>query len=90
MAFALIAAMTSAYAECIIPDPTPTPLKVRAAPNGRIIAALDRRIIAALDNGQSVNVIDHADDEQLRAWIYVLDSETDKPIGWVFSKGKAR
>ena len=81
-AFALIAVITSAYAECIVPDPTPTPLNVRAAPN--------RRIIAALDNGQSVTDIDHADDEQLRAWIYVSDSETDKPIGWVFSKGKAR
>jgi len=30
-AFALIAAITSAYAECIVPDPTPTPLKVRTA-----------------------------------------------------------
>jgi hypothetical protein len=73
--FALIAAIASAHVECIVPDPTPTPLN---------------RIIAALDNGQSVNVIDHADDEQLRPWIYVSDSETDQPIGWVFSKGKAR
>jgi hypothetical protein len=87
VALALIAATASAHAGCIVADPTPTPLNVRTAPNGRIVAALD--------NGQSVNIIDHADDEQLRPWVYVSDPETDKPIGWVFRqfivcKGEAR
>lgn len=77
-AFALIAAMVFAHAECIVADPTPTPLNARTAPNGRIIATLD--------NGQVVTIIDHADDEQMRPWVYVSDLETDKPIGWVFRK----
>jgi hypothetical protein len=72
----LLAATTFAHGECIVADPTPTALNARTAPNGRIIGALD--------NGQAVAIIDHADDEQMRPWVYVSDPETGKPIGWVF------
>jgi hypothetical protein len=37
----LIAVTASAHAECIVADPTPTPLNARTVPNGRIIATLD-------------------------------------------------
>jgi hypothetical protein len=67
---------TIARADCIVADPSPTPLNVRTAPNGRIIATLD--------NGQSVAIIDNAIDEKGRAWVYVSDVETSKPVGWVF------
>jgi hypothetical protein len=73
-ATSLIAA--TAHAECVVADPTPTPLNVRTAPNGRIIGTLD--------NGQSVDIIDHTTDAQAREWVYVSDRETDKPLGWVF------
>jgi hypothetical protein len=69
---------TTARAECIVADPSPTPLNVRTAPYGSIIGTLD--------NGQSVYIIDHTLDRQLRAWVYVGDAETDKPLGWVFRK----
>jgi hypothetical protein len=74
LAFTLIA--VTAHAECIVADPTPTPLNARTAPNGRIIGTLD--------NGQAVVIIDHADDGQMRPWVYVSDPETGNPIGWVF------
>jgi hypothetical protein len=74
--FVLIATTPFAHAECVVADPTPTPLNVRTAPNGRVIATLD--------NGQSVYIIDRTLDRQSRAWVYVGDSETDKPVGWVF------
>jgi Bacterial SH3 domain len=77
----------TAHAECIVADPSPTPLNVRTSPYGRIIGTLD--------NGQSVYIIDHATDGRSREWVYVSDPETDKPIGWVFReyivcKGEAR
>lgn len=61
---------------CTVADPTPTPLNVRTAPYGRILGALD--------NGQSVYILDHAEDRQFRTWVYVADPETDKPLGWVY------
>jgi hypothetical protein len=79
MTFATLAACilaTTAQAECIVADPTPTPLNARTAPNGRIIATLK--------NGQPVTIIDRADDERIRQWVYVSDPETGQPIGWVF------
>jgi Bacterial SH3 domain len=80
---AIVALVTSliaatGHAECIVADPSPTPLNVRTAP------APYGRIIATLDNGQLVEIIDHAADDQLRPWVYVADPETGKPIGWVF------
>jgi Bacterial SH3 domain len=77
-AIALIAAIASAKADCIVADPTPTPLNARTAPNGRIIGPLA--------NGQVVKIIDHASDGEKRPWVYVSDPETDQPIGWVFRR----
>ena len=74
----LLSATASAHAQCIVADPTPTPLNVRTAPNGRIIGTLY--------NGQSVDIIDHATDERLQPWVYVSDPETKNPIGWVYRK----
>ncbi len=90
MTFAILATCimaTTAQAECTVADPTPTPLNARAAPNGRIIATLD--------NGQQVTIIDFAEDERGRPWVYVSDPETSQPIGWVFRsdivcKGESR
>lgn len=78
---------TTAQAECIVADPTPTPLNARTAPNGRIISTLD--------NGQQVTIIDFAEDERRRPWVYVSDPATGQPIGWIFRsyivcKGQAR
>jgi hypothetical protein len=70
--------VTTAQAECIVADPTPTPLNARTAPNGRIIATLD--------NGQQVMIIDRAQDERMRPWVYVSDPETNNPIGWVYRR----
>ena len=75
-AIAFIAATVFAHADCIVADPTPTPLNVRTAPNGRIVATLA--------NGQAVTIIDYANDAQMRSWVYVADAATDRPIGWVF------
>ncbi|ACK51936.1 hypothetical protein Msil_3026 [Methylocella silvestris BL2] len=75
-ALTLLAATTFAHAECIVADPTPTPLNARTAPNGRISTTLN--------NGQPVVIIDQVDDEQMRPWVYVSDPETSQPIGWVF------
>lgn len=66
----------SAHAGCIVADPTPTPLNIRTAPNGRIIGTIE--------NGQSVNIIDHAIDNNQQPWVYISDSGT--PLGWVFRK----
>ena len=74
--------VTTAQAECIVADPTPTPLNARTAPNGRIIATLD--------NGQQVMIIDRAQDERMRPWVYVSDPETNNPIGWVYCLQRGR
>ena len=74
-AVALTLFAATAHADCIVADPSPTPLNVRTAPNGRIVATLD--------NGQSVSIIDHAVDEKSREWVYVSDPDSEKPIGWV-------
>jgi hypothetical protein len=51
LAFATaIAAPVQAYAECIVADPSPTPLNVRTAPYGRIVGVLS--------NGQVVFILD--------------------------------
>ena len=65
----------SAHAECIVADPSPTPLNVRTAPHGRIVGALD--------NGQMVSILDISIDNQGRPWVYVAD-DTGNPLGWVY------
>jgi hypothetical protein len=44
----------TAHADCVIADPSPTPLNVRTGPYGKIIGTLG--------NGQSVAIIDHTVD----------------------------
>lgn len=73
---ACVLATAAARAECIVADPTPTPLNARTSPNGPIVATLD--------NGQQVTIIDRSHDKQGRPWVYVSDSGTGQPIGWVF------
>jgi hypothetical protein len=48
LGFALFGAARSAHSECIVADPSPTPLNVRTAPYGSIVATLD--------NGQVVSI----------------------------------
>lgn len=59
--------------ECVVADPTGTPLNVRAQPNGQILSTLD--------NGLSVDVIAETRVGGKR-WVEVAaDGET---LGWVF------
>jgi hypothetical protein len=74
LGFALFGAAHSAHAECIVADPSPTPLNVRTPPYGRIVGALD--------NGQLVSILDSSIDNQGRPWVYVAD-DTGNPLGWV-------
>jgi len=67
---------TPVFAGCIVADPSPTPLNVRTAPNGRIVGALD--------NGERVYVIDRAFDGGDREWVYVGLADTRAPLGWVY------
>jgi len=62
-------------APCLIADPTNTPLNVRTAPNGRVIA----NVI----NGSRAKIIDSTTDQNGKPWVYIADA-TGKPIGWVF------
>ena len=73
--FTLVGAAHSAHAECIVADPSPTPLNVRTAPNGRVVGALD--------NGQVVSILDSSIDDQGRPWVYVAN-DTGSPLGWVY------
>jgi hypothetical protein len=61
---------------CKVTDPTGTPLKVRSAPNGKVIGTLG--------NGVLVSVIEYKDDANGKPWVDVADYKTKKPIGWVF------
>jgi hypothetical protein len=60
-----ILACGTAQAECIVADPSPTPLNVRTAPYGRIIGALA--------NGEPVLMIDASADRQGSPWVYIAD-----------------
>ncbi len=72
---AFASGMVSAFgAECVVADPTGTPLNVRAQPNGQILSTLD--------NGLSVDVIAETRIGSKR-WVQVTaDGET---LGWVFA-----
>ncbi|MFT2210409.1 SH3 domain-containing protein [Rhizobium giardinii] len=66
--------MVSAYgAECVVADPTGTPLNVRAQPNGQILSTLD--------NGLSVEVITETRTGGKR-WVEV--AANGETLGWVF------
>lgn len=76
-AIALISTGPLAHAECIVADPSPTPLNARTAPYGRVIGTLD--------NGQVVTVLDGVADIHGHPWVYVADGEGTS-IGWVYRK----
>jgi len=61
-------------AECVVADPTGTPLNVRAQPNGQILSTLD--------NGFSVDVIAETQVGGKRWFQVAADGET---LGWVFA-----
>src|ERR1700731_1066723 len=67
-------AATPAISQCIVADPSPTPLNVRTAPYGRIVGALC--------NGQVVFILDSSIDRHGRPWVYVADDTA--PLGWIY------
>lgn len=68
-------AVTPALAagECLIDDPTGTPLNVRAAPNGTILTTLQ--------NGASVAIIE---ERRLGTKRWLLVSLQGRQLGWIF------
>jgi uncharacterized protein YraI len=67
----LVMLATNAQAlECVVNDPTGTPLNVRDSPNGRILGALY--------NGVQVNVV-----RRSGSWAYIVPQRGES--GWVFS-----
>jgi len=70
-AFAIVPAFG---AECVVADPTGTPLNVRAQPNGHILSTLD--------NGLSVDVIAETRVGGKR-WVEV--AANGETLGWVFA-----
>ncbi len=78
-AAALILSISCATAQehrCRVVDATGTPLNVRSTPSGTIVGTLA--------NGIVVYVIDHATDAHGKSWVYVGDSATTTPVGWVY------
>ena len=73
----LIAALsvTPAFAagECLVDDPTGTPLNVRAAPNGAILTTLQ--------NGTHVEVIEEM---RIGSKHWLLVSRQGERLGWIF------
>jgi hypothetical protein len=62
-------ACNTARAECIVADPSPTPLNIRTAPHGRIVTTIG--------NGIEVDILDHA-----QGWVFV--GIGNFPLGWVY------
>ena len=62
-------AAVAAYAQtsCLVSDPTGTPLNIREAPNGRVIAALR--------NGQTITATDYSTDNRGKRWAYVQSAQ---------------
>ena len=75
IAFTPLVVAAHAQTQCVVNDPTGTPLNVRTAPNGQIIGTLK--------NGISVSVIDHSIDLHQKPWVYVSDRAGQR-LGWVF------
>jgi len=63
--------------ECLVVDPTPTPLNVRTAPQGQIVGTIS--------NGQSVRILDQAEDAGGKRWAHIANPNSNsRPLGWVF------
>ena len=73
MAAALAASPALASGECLVDDPTGTPLNVRAAPNGPILTTLR--------NGTRVTVLEETKRGGKR-WLLV--SRQGERLGWIF------
>jgi hypothetical protein len=64
-------------ANCVIADPTSTPLNIRTAPNGKIVGTIA--------NGERARILDQTTDRTGDQWVYISDS-TSQPLGWVFRR----
>lgn len=62
-----------AAGECLVDDPTGTPLNVRAEPNGTILTTLQ--------NGTSVAIIE---ERRLGTKRWLLVSAQGRQLGWIF------
>ena len=71
----LILAELSDLAECLVVDPSSTPLNIRTAPQGPITGTIP--------NGQPVRIIRQTKDSRGEPWAYIADA-TSRPLGWVF------
>ncbi len=72
----LAAVTTGAWAQdCLVNDPTGTPLNVRARPYGRILGALH--------NGIAVRILDTTFDNSGRPWVYIVPLGPGRR-GWVY------
>lgn len=69
--------VTSSPTNCVIADPTNTPLNIRTAPNGKLLGTIS--------NGDRVTVIDETMDRTIDRWAYIADAES-KPLGWAFRR----
>lgn len=62
---------------CVIADPTSTPLNLRTTPNGKIIGTVP--------NGDRTKILDQATDRTGGKWVYISDA-AGQPLGWVFRR----
>lgn len=78
--FLCLAALTAPAAaqstRCRVMDPTGTPLNVRSAPGGTVVATLP--------NGVLVSRGEQETDQNGRSWVFIRDYRTGQAIGWVF------
>ena len=70
------ASNAEAQSRCRVMDPTGTPLNVRSAPSGPVVATLP--------NGVLVSVTSSATDDRGRAWAFLADYASGQALGWVF------
>jgi len=63
------------FDRCSVTDPTGTPLNIRAAPQGQVIATIE--------NGILVSIIESSTDAKGKSWAHVADKNR-RPLGWVY------
>lgn len=68
---------TSSQGECIVMDPTGTPLNVRSSPNGDTTGTLG--------NGVQVYLVKTDRDARGHQWSLITQATEDQPLGWVYS-----
>lgn len=71
--FSVVTVPALAAGECLVDDPTGTPLNVRSAPNGTILTTIS--------NGTRVEVIEEARIGS-KHWLFV--SRQGERLGWIF------